>query len=213
MLLVAHMDHLGVGQSVGGDSIYNGADDNASGTAAVLELARALGGYEWRPRRSLIFLLVSGEEEGLLGSAYYVAHPAVPLAQTVAAVNLDMIGRNARDSVLVIGGDASSLGGSARLVAREHPELGMRPVVPAGLSGGSDHVPFAKAGVPAVFFFSGLHGDYHMPSDEVGLVDGEKEARIARLVFYLMLEVANTVQRPAWIQGALALTLGRASAP
>jgi Zn-dependent M28 family amino/carboxypeptidase len=88
------MDHVGVGRPVNGDSIYNGADDDASGTTGLLEVAEAFARMGVRPRRSIVFLHVSGEEKGLLGSAWYAEHPTVPLAQTVANVNVDMIGRN-----------------------------------------------------------------------------------------------------------------------
>ncbi len=202
VLLVAHFDGLGVAAPVAGDSIYNGADDNASGAAAVLELARAFAGLAPGPRRSLIFLLVSGEEEGLLGSTWYAAHPAVPLERTVAALNLDMIGRNSRDSVLAAGAGLSSLGDVALRVAAAHPELAMHAVGFPGMLGGSDHIPFALSGVPALFFFAGLHPDYHRPSDEAAFVDAEKASRIARLVFYVALDVANTVARPTWSPGA-----------
>jgi Zn-dependent M28 family amino/carboxypeptidase len=202
VLLVAHMDHLGVGAPVGGDSIMNGADDNASGTAGVLELARAFGGLGERPRRSLVFLLVSGEEEGLWGSIYYVTHPAVPLDRTVAAINLDMIGRNAPDWVYVLGAELSSLGTTIQRVADLHPELDLRPVAVAQPLRGSDHVPFAYGGVPVAFFHSGLHPEYHTPLDEDSLVDGDKAARIARLAFYVALDVAGQSSRPAWNPGA-----------
>lgn len=206
VLFVAHMDHLGTvstgaGCRLGGDladSVCNGADDNASGTAAVLELAHAYGSLATRPRRSLVFLLVSGEEEGLLGSLHYVAHPAVPLAQTVAAVNLDMISRNAPDSLLVIGMAESSLGTLLGAVMAAHPELGLRPTGVPWPYGGSDHIPFGNAGVPTVFFFAGLHDDYHRPSDEAGSIDADKAARVARLAFYLGLAVADGDARPAW---------------
>jgi hypothetical protein len=201
VLFVAHLDHIGTArESLGcaaadADSICNGADDNGSGVAAVLELARAYGGLRDRPRRSMIFLLVSGEEEGLLGSRQFVAHPAVPVALIVAAINFDMIGRNARDSILVIGADRSSLGALLTEVGLAHPELEMHPA-PIAWMGGSDHVPFDSAGVPTLFFFAGLHPDFHRPSDAVELIDADKEARVVRLAFYLGLEIANRSPRP-----------------
>ena len=207
VVFVAHLDHIGTttaGRSctaAGADSVCNGADDNASGAAAVIELARAFAGLEQRPARSLLFLLVSGEEEGLLGSQYYVAHPAVPLAQTVAAVNLDMISRNAPDSLLVIGMGVSSLGPRVAAVAAAHPELGLRPTGVGWPYGGSDHISFGVAGVPTVFFYAGHHADYHQPSDVVERADPDKAARIARLAFYLGVEVASSAARPAWNPG------------
>jgi hypothetical protein len=201
VLFLAHMDHIGTAAGSLGcvaalaDSICNGADDNGSGVAAVMELGRAYGGLRDRPRRSMLFVLVSGEEEGLLGSRYFVAHPAVPLQEIVAAVNFDMIGRNARDSVLVIGMDRSSLGPLTREVGLAHAELGMRPV-PAPWMGGSDHLPVDSSGVPTIWFFSGVHPDLHRPSDTVEKIDAEKAARIVRLAFYIGLEIANRTARP-----------------
>jgi len=202
VLFVAHMDHIGTAsESLGciaadADSICNGADDNASGVAAVLELARAYAGLRARPRRSIIFLLVSGEEEGLLGSRYFVAHPVVPLEEIVAAINFDMIGRNARDSILVIGMDRSSLGTIMTEVGLAHAELGMRPASVPWRPGGSDHVSFDSSGVPTLWFFAGVHPDLHRPSDTVDRIDAEKAARVVRLAFYLGLEIANRSPRP-----------------
>ncbi len=204
VVFVAHMDGIGTAaggigcSAAGADSICNGADDNASGTAAVLALARAFGGLTPRPRRSLLFLLVSGEEWGLVGSEYYVAHPSVPLAQTVAAINFDMISRNAPDSLLVIGADLSTLGPLVAATAQAHPELGLRTAALPWPYGGSDHIPFGSAGVPTLAFFTGLHADYHRPSDEVARTDPDKEARIVRLAFYAALAIANAAERPAW---------------
>jgi hypothetical protein len=201
VLYVAHMDHIGTARdglgcvAAGADSICNGADDNGSGVAAVLELARAYAGLHDRPRRSMIFLLVSGEEEGLLGSRYFVAHPAVPLEAIVAALNFDMIARNARDTILVIGAERSSLGALLTDVSLAHPELDLHPVPIAWLSG-SDHAPFDSAGVPTLFLFAGLHPDFHRPSDSVDRIDADKAARVARLAFHLGLEIANRPLRP-----------------
>ncbi len=203
VLFVAHMDHLGTTargprcQPAGADTICNGADDNASGTAGVIELARAFGGLDPAPRRSMIFLLVSGEEEGLLGSAWYVAHPAVPLGRTVAALNLDMISRNAPDSVFVVDMDASSLGGTVRRVLAVHEDLALSAAIP-DLQGGSDQVPFEQAGVPSLFLFAGLHADYHRPTDEPARVDADKAARIVRLAYWIGYETAEGAGRPAW---------------
>ena len=206
VVVLAHLDHLGVaGQGwcslAGADSICNGADDNASGSAAVLELARAFAASSPRPRRSMLFLLVSGEERGEWGSQYYVAHPAVPIAQTVAAINLDMVGRSLGDGVMGIGRERSSLGPLADSVAASHPELHMR-VIPdtmpqENLFARSDQYSFARVGVPALCFFTGLHADYHRPSDTVEKIEAEREARIVRLVYYLALQVANGAARPA----------------
>src|SRR5690606_11898205 len=119
-------DHVGIGRpDASGDSIYNGADDNASGTAALLEVAEAFASLPEAPARSLLFLAVSGEEKGLLGSQYFSDHPTVPIEQMVANINVDMIGRKAPDSIVVIGQEYSSLGPLVREVAAERPELGL----------------------------------------------------------------------------------------
>jgi Zn-dependent M28 family amino/carboxypeptidase len=210
VLLVAHMDHIGtVGRGhgcspAGADTICNGADDNASGTAAVLALAEAYAGRTPRPRRSLLFLLVSGEEEGLLGSVYYVQHPAVPLAQTVAALNFDMISRNAPDSILVAGTDGTTLGPLVTATADSHAELGIHPVDVPWPLGSSDHIPFGAAGIPTLLFHSGLHADYHRPTDEVERIDADKTARVVRLAYHLVWTVAQAAVRPTAIAGGAA---------
>lgn len=202
VVLVAHLDHLGVGPSVDGDSIYNGADDNASGTAALLEVAEAFAAASRPPRRSVVFLAVSGEEEGLWGSRSYAERPPFPLDRTVAVLNMDMIGRNWRDTVAAIGMEHSSLGEAARRVARAHPALRLAVVgdrwPEENFFRRSDHYSFARRGVPALFLFSGLHGDYHRPSDEPGLLDYRKTARVARFVYLLTRRVADAPDPPAW---------------
>ena len=198
----AHMDHVGVGAPVAGDSIFNGADDNASGTAAVLALAEAFGQSATRPKRSLIFLTVSGEEQGLWGSAHFAAHAPVPLDSVVAALNIDMIGRNWRDTIVVIGKEHSDLGATVERVALAHPELRMSPISDPWPNerffSRSDHYNFARRGVPALFFFSGTHADYHGVDDEAHKIDVEKEVRIVRLLYHFGLEIANAAARPVW---------------
>jgi Zn-dependent M28 family amino/carboxypeptidase len=208
VLLTGHIDHLGTPGSgegcvaKGADSICNGADDDASGSIGVVELAQAFSQLTPRPRRSLVFMTVSGEERGLWGSTYYVEHPAVPLAQTVADLHSDMIGRNWKDSIVVIGKDHSDLGATLDRVGAEHPELHMKPTddiwPEENFYFRSDHINFAKKGVPILEFFNGVHPDYHQVSDEVSKIDGEKESRIIKLDFYMALAVANAEERPKW---------------
>jgi peptidase M28-like protein len=208
VFLTGHMDHIGTPASgegcaaKGADTICNGADDDASGTTAVLELAQAFSRLTPRPRRSLVFMTVSGEERGLWGSTYYVEHPRVPLAQTVADLNTDMIGRNWTDSIVVIGKEHSDLGATLNRIGAEHPELHMKPTDDIWPSENfyfrSDHYNFARKGVPILFFFNGVHSQYHQPDDQVGLIDGEKESRVIKLDFYLALAVANATPRPRW---------------
>jgi hypothetical protein len=204
----AHMDHIGTpGDGLGcaaqgADSICNGADDDGSGTVAVLELAEAFATAAARPKRSVVFMTVSGEERGLWGSAYFTDHPTVPLASVVADLNTDMVGRNAPDTMAVIGREHSDLGTTVDRVAAAHPELRIHPVgdlwPQEGLFFRSDHFNFAKHGVPILFFTSGLHPDYHRVTDAPAALDADKVARYARLAYFLGMDVANSAVRPKW---------------
>ena len=197
----AHIDHIGItpGQA---DSINNGADDNASGVAALLELVQAFSRPDSRPRRSLLFLAPSAEEPGLLGSAHFTDHPTVPLANIVADINMDLIGRNWPDSVIAVGLEQSDLGETLRNVVQTHQELRMTPIPDRWpeerIFYRSDHYNFARKGVPILFFTSGTHADYHRPSDEPAKINGDKESRLVRLLFHLGTAVANRSARPRW---------------
>jgi hypothetical protein len=197
----AHMDHIGItrGQR---DSINNGADDDGSGTTGVMELAEAFSRPGARPSRSLLFITVSGEEKGLWGSRYFSEHPTVPLDRIVADLNIDMIGRNWRDTIVAIGKEHSDLGTTLARVNAAHPELHMAAIddrwPEERFYFRSDHYNFARKGVPILFFFNGTHPDYHEVTDSPDKIDGEKEARILRLLFYLGQEVANAPTRPEW---------------
>lgn len=199
----AHMDHVGVRRpDETGDSIYNGADDDASGTAAVMEVAQAMAALRVPPRRSVIFAVVSGEERGLWGSDHFAANPPVPLESMVANLNADMVGRNWPDTIVAIGKEHSSLGETLEEVNTARPEIGMTAIddiwPDERFYFRSDHYNFAERGVPILFFFNGVHEDYHRPSDEVERIDGEKTARIAQLLFYLGMEVGDAPDPPVW---------------
>jgi hypothetical protein len=197
----AHMDHIGItpGQR---DSINNGADDDGSGTTGVVELAEAFSRPGARPARSVLFITVSGEEKGLWGSRYFSEHPTVPLDRVVADLNIDMIGRNWRDTIVAIGKEHSDLGATLARVNAAHPELHMTAIddrwPEERFYFRSDHYNFARKGVPILFFFNGTHPDYHEVTDSPDKIDGEKESRILRLLFYLGQEVANAPNRPQW---------------
>jgi hypothetical protein len=206
----AHMDHVGTAGkpgsqcgAMGADSICNGADDDGSGTVGVLELAEAFSQRGARPKRSLIFLTVSGEEKGLWGSSWFVNHPPVPLPQIVADLNADMIGRNWKDTIVAIGKEHSDLGSTLNRVNAAHPELHMTAIddrwPDENFYSRSDHFNFARRGVPILFFFNGTHADYHRPSDSPDKIDAEKESRILKLLFYLGQDVANATERPKWV--------------
>jgi hypothetical protein len=197
----AHMDHIGItpGQP---DSINNGADDDASGTTGVMELAQAFSRAGARPKRSIIFLTVSGEEKGLWGSEYFTSHPPVPIHQIVADINIDMIGRNWPDTIVAIGKEHSDLGATLNRVNAAHPELGMTAIddrwPEERFYFRSDHYNFARRGVPILFFFNGVHPDYHEVTDSPDKINSEKESRILKLLFYLGEQIADAPQRPQW---------------
>jgi hypothetical protein len=207
LVFSAHMDHVGTAgggqcQTRGGDSICNGADDDGSGTVSVIELAEAFSQSGARPKRSVLFMTVSGEEKGLWGSQYFSEHPTVPLPQVVADLNIDMVGRNWKDTIVAIGKEHSDLGTTLNRVAARHPELHMAPIddrwPEENFYFRSDHYNFARKGVPILFFFNGTHPDYHEVSDSPDKIDAEKQSRIVRLLFYLGQEVANAPARPKW---------------
>jgi Zn-dependent M28 family amino/carboxypeptidase len=203
VLLSAHMDHVGVGRPMNGDSIYNGADDNASGTSGLLEIARVLSSLPERPRRSVVFLWVSGEEKGLLGSRWFADNPTFPIERVVANINADMIGSDRhRDSVVVIGKDYSTLGEVVNRVNARHPELRLTAsddIWPEQqFFYRSDHVNFLRKEIPALFFFTGVHECYHQPCDTPDFVDAGKAARVATLILHTVTDIANAERRPEW---------------
>ncbi|HUG40504.1 MAG TPA: M20/M25/M40 family metallo-hydrolase [Longimicrobiales bacterium] len=203
VVVTAHFDHVGVGTpDEAGDSIFNGADDNASGTAAVLEMAEAFASLFEAPARSVVFLLVSGEEKGLLGAQAWVENPTVDIEDVVANINLDMVGRNAPDTVIGIGQEYSTLEGVVQRITASHPDLKLNVVLDRKPEEmfffRSDQLPFIKKGIPAVFFTTDVHEDYHKPSDEASRIDTDKNARVARLGFYLAHAIASDPVAPEW---------------
>jgi len=232
LVITAHYDHIGIDNGV----VFNGADDDGTGTVALLELAEAYmdaknSGHG--PKRSVLIMTVSGEEKGLLGSSYYVSHPVIPLANTIADLNIDMIGRYdiAHEPVLPKKEKVNITGGGT-----EHREL--KPVEyhdyiyvigsnmlsddlhkaneeantrytklnldykfnsltdPNQFYFRSDHYNFAKNGIPSIFYFSGVHEDYHQPTDDVEKINFQKTETVARLVFYTGWELLNAASRP-----------------
>ncbi|MEP6687559.1 MAG: M20/M25/M40 family metallo-hydrolase [Gemmatimonadales bacterium] len=181
VLIDAHYDHLGIGPPVDGDSIYNGADDDASGVVAVLAAARALAAGP-PPRRTVVFLATTGEELGLLGTQWYIEHPAMPLERTVANLEIEMIGRpdslaGGRDKGWLTGFDRSTMG--EQLAAAGIPVVA-DPRPEHHFFERSDNIAFALRGIPAHTLSSyNLHADYHTPADEIGRVDLAHVARLA----------------------------------
>lgn len=215
LVLVAHYDHIGISQpDETGDMINNGADDNGSGTVALMAIANALqkaanDGY--KPRRSILFLHVSAEELGLLGSRYYSDHPVIPIEQTVASFNADMIGRSDpeniergdTDYVYLIGGEIISSGLDSLVVSANEETVNIRLDRRYNdlqdrnqFYRRSDHWNFGRLSVPFVFFFTGVHEDYHAPSDTVDKIDFEKLTRVTRLIYASSIAVMNYEGRP-----------------
>jgi len=192
VVIGAHYDHVGIKRNTkaGEDSVFNGADDNASGTVALLEIAQAFGAMARSPRRSVLLIAFAGEEKGLLGSEYYVRKPLYPLAATKAMLNMDMVGRGAPDSLQLVGAQE----GSTLLAAtRAENRLSGFVLTPTILPGGdSDHSSFAKRGIHVLFYHSGLHQQYHKVTDHADLIDTQKVARVADLVFRTAWRVADS---------------------
>lgn len=203
VVVTAHFDHVGIGPAdANGDSIFNGADDNASGTAVLLEVAEALAALPTAPRRSVLFLAVSGEELGLLGSQLYLVSPTVPASRMVANINLDMVSRGPADGAWVVGHGLSTLGLLAQAVSDQVPGLEIEAIsddyLSTDLINRSDHFAFARWHVPAVGMFGGFHPDYHTPDDETDRIDAGKAARVARMTTYLVATVATLDDAPHW---------------
>jgi Zn-dependent M28 family amino/carboxypeptidase len=195
----AHYDHLGNGgygslSSAGGKAIHNGADDNASGTAVVLEVARLLSESGKPLDRSVLFIGFSAEELGLIGSSHYVKKPLVPMDQTVAMLNLDMVGRLRGNKVTIYGtGTAEEF---PQLLAEEVPRFGMRFTSQSSGYGPSDHASFAEENVPVLHFFTGFHPEYHRPEDDFPTLNVDGMARLASLMAALVERLANAEKRP-----------------
>ncbi|HYP29618.1 MAG TPA: M28 family peptidase [Blastocatellia bacterium] len=199
VVIGAHYDHLGLGgpeslAATAEDQIHHGADDNASGTSALLELARVLAAAP--PRRSVVFMAFSAEEIGLLGSAAYTKNPAVPLASTVAMINMDMVGR-LRDQSLFVGGVGTSPAWKP-LLEKLNGGAGFKLATGEDGFGPSDHQSFYVRDIPVLFFFTGSHNDYHKPSDTAEKINTEGTRRIAEFVREVTLSVANEPQRIAF---------------
>jgi Zn-dependent M28 family amino/carboxypeptidase len=201
LVISAHMDHSGIKRG-GADSINNGASNNGSGTAGVIELAKAFSQAGAQPRRSVIFLAVSGNEKGLLGSRYFLNRLATPASQIVANFNLDGIGRNRRDTLLLLGKPLSDLGTILDRVNKAHPELHITLMNDPDLDDRffklSDQASFARAGIPSLCFTGYVNRDVDRVSDSPDKIDAEQETRILRLVFHFGQEIANASQRPTW---------------
>jgi len=220
IVIGAHYDHLGFGGEGSGSlsattGIHHGADDNASGVAGLLELARMFASQNPKPRRTIVFIAFSGEEEGLIGSNYYVNHPILPLANAVAMINMDMIGR-LKDDKLIIGGIGTSAawremvaagnkaytegtrgagdGSTLRVAEREKFAL----TLSEDGYGPSDHSSFYSKHIPVLFFWTGTHDDYHKPSDTADKINYEGEARVVSFVANVVRDIDKNDKRPTY---------------
>ena len=207
IVISAHYDHLGKK----GDIIYNGADDNASGTSAVMEIARVFQNAKndgYGPKRSILFLNLTGEEEGLFGSKYYTSHPIFPLANTITNFNIDMIGRidkkhkNNPEYIYLIGSDKLSkeLHDISEAINKKYTKLKLDYTFnddqdPNRYYYRSDHYNFAKNNIPVIFYFNGIHEDYHKPSDTADKINFEILSKRTQLIFYTTWEIANRENR------------------
>ncbi|CAA0203900.1 M28 family metallopeptidase [Tenacibaculum maritimum] len=207
IIISAHLDHEGIKDG----KIYNGADDDGSGTVAILEIAQAFkqaAKAGKRPKRSVVFLHVTGEEKGLLGSKYYTENPIFPLANTVANLNIDMVGRvdglhkETPNYVYLIGSDklSTTLHNISEEMNKKYMHINLDYTYndendPNRFYYRSDHYNFAKHNIPIIFYFNGVHEDYHQPSDTPDKIDYDLLENRTRLVFYTAWELANRNER------------------
>jgi len=206
IVIGAHYDHLGIGQlkessidKEGNKQIYNGADDNASGTTGVLEVAEKFGSMQGLLRRSIIFVAFSGEELGILGSTYFVNNFPFDIKNVAAMLNMDMIGRlNDEYSLTIIGAGTSS---QWKELLKEKNTYGFKlGMSDGGAGGGSDHQAFSNKNIPVLFFFTGTHPDYHRPTDDPEKINCDGEAKVANYVFDIALAVDNSEKRPDYVK-------------
>jgi Zn-dependent M28 family amino/carboxypeptidase len=207
VVITSHYDHEGIKNG----EIYNGADDDGSGTVAVMEIAEAFAEAKADgngPRRSILFMNVTGEEKGLLGSSYYTSHPIFPLEKTVVNLNIDMIGRTGdreietTDYVYLIGADklSSELHDISEDMNKTYTNMYLDYTFndeahPERFYYRSDHWNFAKNGIPIIFYFNGVHEDYHKPTDTVDKIEFNMLQKRAHLVFYTAWKIANRDER------------------
>jgi hypothetical protein len=203
LILGAHYDHVGLGEQYSMEpakrgTIHPGADDNASGTSGVLELARWFSKHPGH-RRGILFMAFGGEEFGLLGSNHYVEAPEMPLAKAVAMINLDMIGR-IRNNRVFVGGVGTSANFKTLVEGLNQSEEAKFDLedTDTGGYGSSDHYSFTPEGIPFLFFFSGLHPDYHTPSDTWDRVDAPQASRLLRLVGRVIESLLDSPERPVF---------------
>lgn len=195
VVLGAHYDHLGLGGGPSSKSdkigIHHGADDNASGTSALMEIAEKLMANRVELKRSVLLVAFGAEEQGLLGSKYFADNPVVPLSQIKLMINMDMVGRLNEAKQVYMGG-AGTFPGGVELMKELGPSLGLSPVVHAGSVGGSDHVSFYKKNISVLGIHTGGHPQYHTPEDTVNLINFEGQKQVCEYIFNAIMKVAST---------------------
>lgn len=209
IVIGAHYDHLGVRKTRDGkEVIYNGANDNASGVAVMLETAEILAHRDKKLPRRIVFVAFSGEESGLLGSFHYVNHPAVPLNKTIAMINLDVVGRMEGDMVVTVGTSTSLMLAKTTEKIVKQRELSL--VELPGVLAGSDHAPFYSCQIPVVFFLSqGGMGDMHQPTDDADKLNYPGMRKIAQVAADLAVELAEADKRPEFCEEGVISVLFR----
>lgn len=209
IVYTAHFDHLGTNNA---GEVFNGADDNASGSVGLLETAKAFMNLKTRPLRSIVFLWVNGEEKGLVGSKYYVNNPIVPLDKTILNINLDMIGRSITpaDTGMIHGKEVNVSNPGEVMMHTRHESTELMKIIFASAEktgikvidmgeksegGASDQKSFWDKDIPAVSFITGIHADYHQKADDENKIDYDKMEQVTKLVFQVGYQVANQSQR------------------
>lgn len=202
IVLGAHYDHLGTGGGPSSKSdkigIHYGADDNASGTSALLEIGEKLIANRMALKRSVLLIAFGAEEQGLLGSKYFTEHPVVPLSQIKLMINMDMVGRLNSENQVYMGG-AGTFPGGMELMRDLGPPLGLSPIVHAGSVGGSDHVSFYRKNISVLGIHTGGHPQYHTPEDTVDLINLKGQKQVCEYVFNALMKIAGTDYRMGFI--------------
>lgn len=203
IILGAHYDHLGLGgpssKSDKKNTIHYGADDNASGTAALLEIAEKIASNKQDLKRSVIFIAFGAEEQGLLGSHYFVENPLVPISQIKLMLNMDMVGRLNAENHVYMGG-AGTFPNGVSFMQNLGESLGLKPIVHAGSVGGSDHVSFYKKNISVLGMHTGGHPQYHTPEDITDSINISGEKQVCEYIYKTLMELATTNYKMEYIQ-------------
>ncbi|GGF29074.1 M20/M25/M40 family metallo-hydrolase [Flavobacterium limi] len=205
IVIGAHYDHWGWGGQNSGSkkkeafAIHNGADDNASGVSALLCILQELSNAKVKPKRSIIFISFSGEEEGLLGSKYFVSHLPVEKNAVKVMLNMDMVGRLNEEKQIYMGG-AGTFPNGVELMKKLGENSTLNPVIHAGEVGGSDHVSFYKAAISAIGFHTGGHPQYHTPEDDIDLINIQGGALVSQYIYNALVAIANDPQQLYFIK-------------